>query len=1069
MFERIVHRVIQAGRERGKEKPCAAKPVRSAHRPARRAMASALAACLMLTMLPTAAFAADTDTGKVIQIGTDSITGPVRKGTSNPIQYIPTSYIYYGGGEDPIKWQVLSTEGNGGTYFRGEEAVTASPLLLFSEYLLDAMCFSNQQEDGPIWQGSAAQTWCGNFADTALTTTERAAVLTTTKQDIEEKIFGKDWRYPWGTSEEKMGLSKDTVFFLSAREVYDYIGASGIPGLQARKIGDSSGWYPWWLRSPCDGLYYGVGRVNNGGYVGLGVNNNAEQARPAFNLDTAHVLFISAADNRGHSSSLSSTADYDGNEWKITLKDMNDFSSDASLNSTFTTQGSGLTLTHASLSSFQDAEYTNVTAMLTDPDGSVLYYGSINTDVSATSSTITIPGNVPAGSYTLSVYGEDWNNAYQTDYATGTPFTSTITVAPTYVISLDPATDKTFDTAIIGYADQTPHSVTVSNTGNQATGALTVALSGTNSGSFTLSTASISSVAVGGNDSFTVRPNTGLSAGTYTATVTVSGGNSISESFDVSFTVSNAPITNHTVTSTLTNLTITGANSVVNEQTYTATLQPANGYKLPDTITVTMGTSTLVVDSGYTYNCTSGEISISSVTGDVVITAVGVTTIDDSSGNGNSGYTPPSIVTKDDQPGAPTTAQTDVAAKTDGKGGTIATVPGSAVDSAVAKAQAAAKKNGTEGNGVAVQVHVTSSNTNTNTVTVNLPKATQEKLISHQVSNFTLVVDQPDISISLNLESVKEIHQQANADVQLSVTRMTDTGSLSAEARAAIGNRPVFQFSASYRGGKITNFGDGNVSIDFPYTLQAGELAGSLYAVYVDDNGKVTYLTNSSYDFKEKVLRFATDHFSVYGIGYKTPSVTFDDIQNHWAKEDIEFVAARGILNGTGSNQFSPDAPMTRAMFVVALGRMAGIDPSGYASGTFSDVPGTAYYAPYVEWAASKDIVVGTGGGKFSPDGLVTRQQMAAIMSRYAKAMGYQVPATRTAVTFADNSAIGSWAADAVRQMQRAGVLMGKGGNRFDPTGTATRAQASATIRRYIELVIDWQSTQGWTQNDSAS
>lgn len=111
---------------------------------------------------------------------------------------------------------------------------------------------------------------------------------------------------------------------------------------------------------------------------------------------------------------------------------------------------------------------------------------------------------------------------------------------PTYGISLNQTGTYTFTGASYGYGAQTACSVTVTNTGNQATGALTAELSGTNGSSFTLSAGTIGSIAESGSDSFTVTPDTGLAAGTYTATVTVSGGNDISKSFDISFTVSKA-------------------------------------------------------------------------------------------------------------------------------------------------------------------------------------------------------------------------------------------------------------------------------------------------------------------------------------------------------------------------------------------------------------------------------------------------------------------------------------------------------------------------------------------------
>ncbi len=107
----------------------------------------------------------------------------------------------------------------------------------------------------------------------------------------------------------------------------------------------------------------------------------------------------------------------------------------------------------------------------------------------------------------------------------------------TYSIALDPGVDKDFKTAVKGYGEQTPHTVTVTNTGNQPTGELTAVLSGANPDSFTLSKSVIGSLEPNGSGSFTVKPNTGLAAGTYVANVTVSGGSDIFAAFQVSFTV----------------------------------------------------------------------------------------------------------------------------------------------------------------------------------------------------------------------------------------------------------------------------------------------------------------------------------------------------------------------------------------------------------------------------------------------------------------------------------------------------------------------------------------------------
>ena len=242
---------------------------------------------------------------------------------------------------------------------------------------------------------------------------------------------------------------------------------------------------------------------------------------------------------------------------------------------------------------------------------------------------------------------------------------------------------------------------------------------------------------------------------------------------------------------------------------------------------------------------------------------------------------------------------------------------------------------------------------------------------------------------------------------------------------------------------------------------------GLLYAVYVDDAGKVEWITKSSYDASQKAVVFETGHFSVYGVGYKNPAPAFTDITGHWAADDILFVASRGLLSGTSDTTFSPNTGMTRGMFVTALGRLAGINPDSYKTGKFTDVKADAYYAPYVNWAAQTGIVEGVTAITFAPDTNINREQMAVIMVNYAKKLGYDLPKTLQAVTFADNAQISSWAKDAVKAMQQAGILAGKNGNKFAPKGTATRAEVATVLRRFVEIVIDPQAANGWQQNGS--
>ncbi|OZV11646.1 hypothetical protein CIW83_13400 [Tissierella sp. P1] len=338
-------------------------------------------------------------------------------------------------------------------------------------------------------------------------------------------------------------------------------------------------------------------------------------------------------------------------------------------------------------------------------------------------------------------------------------------------------------------------------------------------------------------------------------------------------------------------------------------------------------------------------------------------------------------------------------------------------------------------------------------VTVNLPKTVQDTIIAKKIVNTIVVMDNPDIRIGMDLPTVQEINKQAKSDVNITATRK-DRDKLTGDGKKAIGSRPVFDLKVNYGNGKeVSSFRAGSVSVTIPYTLRANEKAGNVQAVYVDGNGKVHWLVNSVYDSMEKVLRFSTNHFSIYGVGYKEDAPAFTDIASHWAKEDIEFVISNGLFSGTSATTFSPNTAMTRGMFVTVLGRLADADVSNYNKSSFSDVNTDAYYMGYIEWASKNSIVKGTGNGKFAPDQSITREQMVVIMQNYAKVDGFTMPKVHGENTFADSSRISVYAKDAVKQMQMAGVISGKSCNLFDPQGTATRAEVAAVLRRFTELV----------------
>ncbi|WP_270810237.1 leucine-rich repeat domain-containing protein [Hungatella effluvii] len=434
-----------------------------------------------------------------------------------------------------------------------------------------------------------------------------------------------------------------------------------------------------------------------------------------------------------------------------------------------------------------------------------------------------------------------------------------------------------------------------------------------------------------------------------------------------------------------------------------------------------------------------------------------------SSGGGSGSGGSSSSGSQTDKPSQSMTGSTTTNVTVDGSGNANVTVTNQNVNDAIAAAKAEAQKQGVNVKDVSVVINVATDKAAAQ-ITANLPKTVQDSLISNNVGSVEIKSD--TVTMWFSQTAIQQMNSQAQADVTITAAK-ADNSKLTGEAKTLIGFRPMFNFTATYGDGKsITNFGTGSVYIAIPYTLGANEKAENVQVYYIDGGG-VPHGQLSTYDTNRKAAVVVTSHYSTYAVGYKASAQAFGDIASHWAKSDIEYVTSRGLLNGTGKTTFSPDSTMTRGMFVTALGRLAGINPNDYKTSSFTDVKVNAYYAPYVEWAAQKNIVSGTGDKLFSPDLEITREQMAVIMVNYAGKMGYSIASPHKAVTFADNASISEWAAKDVSIMQQAGVLMGRDGNRFDPQGAATRAEASAVLHRFVELVIDPVSAQGWTKNDS--
>ena len=204
--------------------------------------------------------------------------------------------------------------------------------------------------------------------------------------------------------------------------------------------------------------------------------------------------------------------------------------------------------------------------------------------------------------------------------------------------------------------------------------------------------------------------------------------------------------------------------------------------------------------------------------------------------------------------------------------------------------------------------------------------------------------------------------------------------------------------------------------------------SGATYTVTLDQSSEIQLADN------------LTDTFQPAAGG------TFTDVPaTHWAAGAVAFVSSQGLLQGISADTFAPGQPMTRAMLVTALWREAGSPVVNYAM-DFDDVDEDQWYTEAVRWAASEGIVAGTGKG-FSPDAALTRESLAAILFRYA---GGQADADQLG-SYADGAGVSAWAREAMNWAVAQGLITGKSGGRLDPGGTASRAEVSAILMRYVQ------------------
>ena len=182
-----------------------------------------------------------------------------------------------------------------------------------------------------------------------------------------------------------------------------------------------------------------------------------------------------------------------------------------------------------------------------------------------------------------------------------------------------------------------------------------------------------------------------------------------------------------------------------------------------------------------------------------------------------------------------------------------------------------------------------------------------------------------------------------------------------------------------------------------------------------------------------------------------------DVVKGRWYYDAVKFAYQNNLFGGISATVFSPDGNMTRGMLVTVLWRLDG-KPAPKGSNTFNDVAAGKYYTDAVTWAAENEIVNGVGDSKFNPDGNVTREQMAAILFRYAGKKGCDTSKHADLSAYPDADRISNFAKDALSWANAESLINGTTQSNktvLDPQGNATRAQVAIILMRYVQNIVN--------------
>lgn len=316
-----------------------------------------------------------------------------------------------------------------------------------------------------------------------------------------------------------------------------------------------------------------------------------------------------------------------------------------------------------------------------------------------------------------------------------------------------------------------------------------------------------------------------------------------------------------------------------------------------------------------------------------------------------------------------------------------------------------------------------------------------------------LYINSPVLNLEFPVKWLEKLRENEDNTVEIRL-EVIDSSQVFKEVLQQVGNRPIVNISLIVNGEEREWCNpDFNLLISIPYMPTPEELDDPEHIVvfYLTDDGEMLPISTGRYD--EQTVRFYTNNLNLnnrYAVGFYKKS--YKDIEQYqWAKKAIDVLASKGIIEGIDAYYFGPDHYITRAEFLTCLIKVLGL--TAIVDENFTDVSENEYYYEPVGIGKKLGITKGIDGYRFSPEMIISRQDMIVMTCRAMETAGIELDSSDTPVLdmFFDKDDIAPYATDSIAKVVKKGIIVGSGGY-IKPLKSATRAEAAVILYRVMKL-----------------